>query len=185
MRGSNARASAYSAAPRTERSTISTPRKPPSHRDIIGQSTCIPRPGICSISSLRAARIGCQNTRADFAAYRRRAGPRQGRDLRLQPGHSTPLLNRLHGLRKKAENCHSEPAAAGEESLLVFCLESGGILRFARNDNQSIFSATCLAAGAAFGCGFAALCVPYVASKSPPHERQRAHGCDFKWEGIA
>src|SRR6267378_1726531 len=30
-----------------------------------------------------------------------------------------------------------------EESLLVFCFQSGGILRFAQNDNQSTISATC------------------------------------------
>jgi len=34
-----------------------------------------------------------------------------------------------------------------EESLLVFCFQSGGILRFAQNDNRSTISATCLAAG--------------------------------------
>jgi hypothetical protein len=30
-----------------------------------------------------------------------------------------------------------------EESLLVFCFQSGGILRFAQNDNQSTISPTC------------------------------------------
>jgi hypothetical protein len=35
-------------------------------------------------------------------------------------------------LLKKIECRHSEPAAAGEESLLVFCFESGVIFRFAQ-----------------------------------------------------
>src|SRR3981189_2924204 len=33
-----------------------------------------------------------------------------------------------------------------EESLLVFCFQSGGILRFAQNDKRSTISATCIAA---------------------------------------
>jgi len=33
-----------------------------------------------------------------------------------------------------------------EESLLVFCFQSGGILRFAQHDKRSTISATCLAA---------------------------------------
>jgi hypothetical protein len=42
----------------------------------------------------------------------------------------------LHQGEKKVENRHSEPAAAGEESLLVFSVELGGIRRFARNNND-------------------------------------------------
>jgi hypothetical protein len=34
-----------------------------------------------------------------------------------------------------------------EESLLVFCFDLRGILRFAQNDEQRTFSAACLAAG--------------------------------------
>ncbi len=38
------------------------------------------------------------------------------------------LIRRPSKLLKKAECCHSVPAEAGEESLLGFCFESGGIL---------------------------------------------------------
>jgi hypothetical protein len=43
---------------------------------------------------------------------------------------------------KNAEYCHSETAAAGEESLLGLCSEQRGILRSAQNDNQSACSAS-------------------------------------------
>jgi hypothetical protein len=46
---------------------------------------------------------------------------------------------RLHKLRKIAKQRHSERS---EESLLDFCFEPGGILRFAQNDNQSTFPQT-------------------------------------------
>src|SRR5882672_3910974 len=52
--------------------------------------------------------------------------------------------SRVIRLLKKAEAYHSEPAAAGEESLFGLCIESGGILRFAQNDNQSALSPACL-----------------------------------------
>jgi len=53
------------------------------------------------------------------------------------------VLTRPSRLPESAEFCHSERAEAGEESLLSFCFESGGILRFAQNDNSGTFSATC------------------------------------------
>jgi hypothetical protein len=47
---------------------------------------------------------------------------------------------------EKANNRHFEPAAAGGKPVFVFCFDSGGILRFAQNDNQIAFSAACKAA---------------------------------------
>jgi hypothetical protein len=44
-------------------------------------------------------------------------------------------IGRVVGSGKRAKSRHSELAAAGEESLLGFCFESGGILRFAQNDD--------------------------------------------------
>jgi hypothetical protein len=46
---------------------------------------------------------------------------------------------RLNSSRKNAELRHSEPAAAGEESPLGLCFESGGILRFAQNNDERAF----------------------------------------------
>jgi hypothetical protein len=44
---------------------------------------------------------------------------------------------------EKANTRHFEPAVAGGKSLFVFCFDSGGILRFAQNDNQIAFPAAC------------------------------------------
>ena len=49
---------------------------------------------------------------------------------------------------EKANNRHFEPAAAGGKPLFVFCFDSGGILRFAQNDNQIAFPAARNAASA-------------------------------------
>jgi hypothetical protein len=40
------------------------------------------------------------------------------------------LSRTFPAMPKKAENLHSGYAVAAEESLLVFCFELGGILRF-------------------------------------------------------
>jgi hypothetical protein len=74
--------------------------------------------------------------------------------------------------QKKAKDRHSEPAAAGEESLLGYSFKPGGILRFAQNDIQAAFPAICITAEAEFGCGPAMLCVPYVGSKIDLRNRQ-------------
>jgi hypothetical protein len=46
---------------------------------------------------------------------------------------------------EKSGNLSFRAPSLREESLLVFCFQSGGILRFAQNDNQSTNSATCVA----------------------------------------
>jgi hypothetical protein len=46
------------------------------------------------------------------------------------------LSRTFPAIPKKAENRHSEPVAAGEESLLVFPVERGGIRRFAQNNDE-------------------------------------------------
>jgi predicted dithiol-disulfide oxidoreductase (DUF899 family) len=62
-------ASAYSAAQRTERSTISTRQRRRSLRDTIAGSTFFRLFGISSISSPKAVRTGCRNTPTDFGAF--------------------------------------------------------------------------------------------------------------------
>jgi hypothetical protein len=57
--------------------------------------------------------------------------------------HDHPYSSRLCRLWKTRKNRHSEPASAGEQSLLVLYFELGVFLRVAQNDHQSTFSTGC------------------------------------------